>query len=150
MEMLTVLKAFAEICKEHDIQWWLCSGTLLGAARHGGFIPWDDDIDVSMYPKDYRKLLADNFCDTFDALTCTCEHHKSKNCKTDVCQQEAKKCCEPLVGCIEAEIWWENKVTCAKEHGKQSKTHDENVFEMLFLVDHSLPLIIIVDFSCDS
>ena len=100
--------------------------------------------------KDYRKFLADNFCDTFDALTCTCEHHKSKNCKTDVCQQEAKKCCEPLVGCIEAEIWWENKVTCAKEHGKQSKTHDENVFEMLFLVDHSLPLIIIVDFSCDS
>ena len=36
MEMLTVLKAFAEICKEHDIQWWLCSGTLLGAARYDG------------------------------------------------------------------------------------------------------------------
>ena len=57
MEMLTVLNAFAEICKDNDIQWWLCSGTLLGAARHGGFIPWDDDIDVSMFPKDYRKLL---------------------------------------------------------------------------------------------
>ena len=56
-EMVKVLQVFAEICKEHDIKWWLCSGTLLGAARHGGFIPWDDDIDVSMMKKDYKKLL---------------------------------------------------------------------------------------------
>lgn len=55
-EMLKVLVAFAEICKKHDIQWWLCSGTLLGAARHKGFIPWDDDLDVSMLEKDYRRL----------------------------------------------------------------------------------------------
>lgn len=56
LEMVKVLQVFAEICKEHDIKWWLCSGTLLGAVRHGGFIPWDDDIDVSMLKKDYRKL----------------------------------------------------------------------------------------------
>ena len=56
-EMVEVLKTFAEICREHDINWWLCSGTLLGAARHGGFIPWDDDVDVSMLKKDYKKLL---------------------------------------------------------------------------------------------
>ena len=55
-EMLKALVAFAEICKEHYIQWWLCSGTLLGAARHGGFIPCDDDMDVTMLKKDYRKL----------------------------------------------------------------------------------------------
>lgn len=55
-EMLSVLKAFAEICDKHDIKWWLCSGTLLGARRHGGFIPWDDDIDVSMTKKEYRRL----------------------------------------------------------------------------------------------
>lgn len=56
-ELVKVLEDFADICKEHDIKWWLCSGTLLGAARHGGFIPWDDDVDVSMMKKDYRKLL---------------------------------------------------------------------------------------------
>ena len=57
MRLVEVLQKFAEICKEHDINWWLCSGTLLGAVRHGGFIPWDDDIDVSMLPKDYRKFV---------------------------------------------------------------------------------------------
>jgi lipopolysaccharide cholinephosphotransferase len=56
LEMLKCLEAFAKICKENDIKWWLCGGTLLGAARHQGFIPWDDDVDVSMLKKDYRKL----------------------------------------------------------------------------------------------
>ena len=39
LEMLRMLKIFAKICKEHNIKWWLSSGTLLGAARHKGFIP---------------------------------------------------------------------------------------------------------------
>ena len=56
-EMLKVLQAFAELCKKHDIKWWLCSGTLLGAARHGGFIPWDDDIDITMMKSEYKRLL---------------------------------------------------------------------------------------------
>lgn len=56
LSMLDVLKEFAIICKENNITWWLDSGTLLGAARHGGFIPWDDDMDVMVAKKDYAKL----------------------------------------------------------------------------------------------
>ena len=55
-EILGVLDFLAGICKEHGIQWWLSSGTLLGAARHKGYIPWDDDIDVVLLREDYKRL----------------------------------------------------------------------------------------------
>ena len=51
-----MLKVVAKICDEHHFTWWLSSGTLLGAARHGGFIPWDDDMDIVMLKKDYKRL----------------------------------------------------------------------------------------------
>lgn len=55
-ELFRMLLVVAEICKEHNIPWWLSSGTLLGAARHQGFIPWDDDMDIVMLRKDYKRL----------------------------------------------------------------------------------------------
>lgn len=54
---LNVLKDIVEFCKENDIRYYLSSGTLLGAVRHGGFIPWDDDIDMYMPVSDYKKFL---------------------------------------------------------------------------------------------
>lgn len=54
---LELLKEFDAICRENNLRYDLAGGSLLGAVRHGGFIPWDDDIDVCMPRPDYRRLL---------------------------------------------------------------------------------------------
>ena len=52
-----MLKDFHDFCEENGIVYFIDAGTLLGAVRHQGFIPWDDDIDVCMDVKNYRKFL---------------------------------------------------------------------------------------------
>ena len=54
---LDIYLKFAEVCKQHNLTFWGDGGTLLGAIRHNGFIPWDDDIDVILPRKDYNKLM---------------------------------------------------------------------------------------------
>lgn len=56
---LILLKEFDRVCRLLDIGYFVCGGTMLGYARHGGFIPWDDDIDVGMLRADYDKFLKE-------------------------------------------------------------------------------------------
>lgn len=53
-----LINEFARICKKHNLRWFAYGGTLLGAARHGGFIPWDDDVDLVMLRPDYEKFKS--------------------------------------------------------------------------------------------
>ncbi|MDO5126675.1 MAG: LicD family protein [Eubacteriales bacterium] len=53
---LEVLAEIDKVCKKHDIRWFIDCGTLLGAVRHGGYVPWDDDMDICMFRDDLIKF----------------------------------------------------------------------------------------------
>ncbi len=57
-KLLEILKWFHSFCEENHIRYYIAEGTVLGAVRHGGFIPWDDDIDVTVPREDYERLMS--------------------------------------------------------------------------------------------
>ena len=60
-KLMALYQDFFEICKSNGIQCWLSGGTLLGYVRNGGYLPWDDDLDLHLNIKDYQKLLHPDF-----------------------------------------------------------------------------------------
>lgn len=58
LTQLEILKKIDQVCRKHQIPYSLYAGTLLGAVRHGGFIPWDDDLDLCMARADYERFLS--------------------------------------------------------------------------------------------
>ncbi len=105
MKMLEILVYFRDFCEKHHLQFYIAWGTLIGALRHKGFVPWDDDIDVQMPREDYEKLLriwnkeadtsrfvcevtSNDFCNRFPMATIrnvntTCIYDHSVN--DDIC-----------------------------------------------------------------
>ncbi len=53
-----ILRVVVSVCEQYNLHYFISGGTYLGAVRHGGFIPWDDDIDIALPRKDYKKLLG--------------------------------------------------------------------------------------------
>lgn len=58
LHSIELLKFVANVCEENNLKYWLDYGTLLGSLRHGGFVPWDDEVDISMPREDYEKFVV--------------------------------------------------------------------------------------------
>ena len=58
LTQLRILQDFMRFCEEHNLRYFIAGGALIGVMRHKGFIPWDDDIDVSMPRPDYDKFIS--------------------------------------------------------------------------------------------
>ena len=92
----SILKKIDAYCQSHGLTYYLTHGTLIGAVRHQGFIPWDDDIDIAMPRKDYERFISE-FSDETVSLyslrtvpTCRYPYTKAYDTKTEVFEGSLK------------------------------------------------------------
>ena len=87
-----ILRDFDTVCEKHQLHYFAVYGTAIGAVRHGGFIPWDDDVDVAMLREDYEKFLQifpEEMAERYQLMTpeldgdytCTVTHLQRKHTK---------------------------------------------------------------------
>lgn len=69
-----ILISVADFCNKNNLRYFLCGGTLLGSIRHKGYIPWDDDIDISMPRPDYEKFIATYHNEQYEIMTCSSDN----------------------------------------------------------------------------
>ena len=90
--LLRIAKWFDSLCREHQIPYYMLGGTMLGAIRHHGFIPWDDDMDFGV-PIEYydrlRQLLKENPL----PYVRVCEFHNCKGCRTAFIKLDDSRTC---------------------------------------------------------
>ncbi len=80
--LLSMIKDLDVILRKHNIPYWLAGGSALGAVRHEGFIPWDDDMDIAMMRSDYERFLKEALPDLSDRYVFQCYE---KDPKFNVC-----------------------------------------------------------------
>ena len=113
---LALLKELDYVCKQNGLTYWLDGGTLLGAVRHKGFIPWDDDIDVAMLREDYEKIM-DAFCKSSQNPDIFAGYVRDKN-NNYIIKIQHKKCPHLFVDIFP----WDNYGKCLSDDEQLKKT----------------------------
>ncbi|MBR5166517.1 MAG: LicD family protein [Salinivirgaceae bacterium] len=132
---LDILVEFDRICRKHGIEYWLDFGTLLGAERHGGFIPWDDDIDVCMLKKDHKRFVSVVESEIKQPLQLLAASKKNLRPWTRIIN--TKQSVTRLIGQWDPEYY--GKVTADSSNVISEKT--ENVWIDIFVVENgTLPI----------